>query len=87
LSQVYPGNPGVTAAGASIAIVAAIKTGDLTADDALKTALLRIVDAQFRKSISPAEDFDRPAATHAWLPAVFPGVAMIGCHRFGSLLD
>ncbi len=43
---IHSGNPGVAAASASIAIVAATKTGDLTADNTLKAALLRAMDVQ-----------------------------------------
>jgi hypothetical protein len=81
------GDPGVSAARASIPIVAAFKTGDPAADNALKSALFRTMDRQQRKNASLSDHLDRPAAARAGAPICPIEFIMVVCHRLGSFQD
>jgi hypothetical protein len=84
---VHPGDPGVSAARTSVAIIAAVKTGDASTDNALKTALFRTVDCQQRKIASMPDHFDGSAAARAGTPTHPTVLIMVVCHRLGSFQD
>jgi hypothetical protein len=86
--KICHGNPCIAPAGTAPTILAAFKTGNLPAIDALKTTPLfnSLIQAE-QEALVVSQLLDLSAATCAKLPIRHLGFVVKVCHCSGSLLD